>query len=72
MPLIKKYFDHFCFHTGGKAVIDQMQSLFSLDSEQIAASRASLYRYGNTSSASIWYELAYHECHGMKNGEIAW
>jgi 3-ketoacyl-CoA synthase len=42
--------------------------MFSLSEKKIAASRASLYRYGNTSSASIWYELAYHECNGMKRG----
>jgi 3-ketoacyl-CoA synthase len=44
--------------------------MFSLSEKKIEASRASLYRYGNTSSASIWYELAYHESHGIKKGEI--
>jgi 3-ketoacyl-CoA synthase len=44
--------------------------MFSLNSAKIEASRASLYRYGNVSSASIWYELAYHECHGMKKGDV--
>ena len=72
MPLIKCYFDHFCFHTGGKAVIDEMQKLFKLDNQLIAASKAALYRYGNTSSASIWYELAYHESHQVSKNDVVW
>lgn len=35
--------------------------MFKLSDEEIEASRAALYHYGNTSSASVWYDLAYHE-----------
>ena len=50
-----------------------MQTMFQLDETQMAASRAALYRYGNTSSASIWYELAYHEQTGhVHRGSRVW
>ena len=73
MPKITKHVDKFCFHTGGRAVLDAMQEMFNLSELQISASRGSLYRYGNTSSASIWYELAYHESlTHVKKGNIIW
>ncbi|CAL6035838.1 3-ketoacyl-CoA_synthase [Hexamita inflata] len=72
-PKINKAIDHFCFHTGGRGVLDSMQEQFELADSQIAASRASLYRYGNTSSASIWYELAYHESvRSVNKGNKVW
>lgn len=73
MPRIERVIDNFCFHTGGRGVIDGMQGLFKLSDDLIEASRAALYRYGNTSSASIWYELAYHETVGaIKRGNKIW
>ena len=53
-------------------MIDSMQDMFKLNAEQIAASKAALFHYGNTSSASIWYELAYHESQKMNKGDIVW
>jgi len=73
VPSITRSIQHMCFHTGGRAVIDELQKLFALDESQVAASRATLYRYGNTSSSSVWYELAYHESTGaVKPGDNVW
>ncbi|CAL5986088.1 3-ketoacyl-CoA_synthase [Hexamita inflata] len=73
LPNFKKAIQNFCIHTGGRGVLDSLQEQFGLSDELIAASRASLYMYGNTSSASIWYELAYHEHTGaVQKGNTVW
>ena len=38
-------------------MIDAMEKNLALPSHYLEPSRLSLYRYGNVSSASIWYEL---------------
>ncbi|KAH0573206.1 3-ketoacyl-CoA synthase [Spironucleus salmonicida] len=72
MPKICSGIDKFCFHCGGRGVLDGMQQMFNLNKQQMEASRAALWRYGNTSSASIWYGLAYHENQGVKRGDNIW
>jgi len=61
VPDFKKAFDHFCIHAGGRAVIDGIQTNLSLSDQLVKPSRQTLHDYGNTSSSSIWYELAYIE-----------
>jgi len=61
LPDFKKAFQHFCIHAGGRAIIDGLEENLKLTQEQVEPSRATLYRYGNTSSSSIWYELAFIE-----------
>ena len=56
-PDFKKAVDHICIHAGGRAVIDAIQAGLKLSDDDVAASRAILKRYGNTSSSSIWYEF---------------
>lgn len=73
VPDFHRAFDHFCIHTGGRAVIDVMQDALKLTNYDIRPSRYVLRRYGNTSSASVWYELKYAENDGrIRRGDRIW
>lgn len=67
-PLVKPYipdyklaFEHLCVHAASKTVLDELQRNLELSDENMEPSRMTLKRFGNTSSSSIWYELAYLE-----------
>jgi len=73
IPDFKKAFQHFCIHAGGRAIIDGLEQNLKLSAQDVEPSRATLYRYGNTSSSSIWYELAFIERKGnIRVGHKVW
>ena len=73
VPDFTTAFQHFCIHAGGKSVLETMQSNLRLQNWHLEPSRATLYRYGNVSSASVWYELAYSEAKGrITGGDRVW
>merc|ERR1711959_483025 len=73
VPDFKKAFDHYCIHAGGRGVLDAMIENLSLTKDHLKPSRSTLHHYGNTSSSSIWYELAWMESQGrVKRGQVVW
>ncbi|KAM3692803.1 hypothetical protein ACJW31_08G116400 [Castanea mollissima] len=73
IPDFKLAFEHFCIHAGGRAVLDELEKNLQLSDWHMEPSRMTLHRCGNTSSSSLWYELAYTEAKGrMKKGDRTW
>ena len=73
IPNFKLAFEHFCIHAGGRAVLDELEKNLELSEWHMEPSRMTLYRFGNTSSSSLWYELAYTEAKGrVKKGDRLW
>ncbi|XP_019414453.1 PREDICTED: 3-ketoacyl-CoA synthase 11-like [Lupinus angustifolius] len=73
IPDFKLAFDHFCIHAGGRAVLDELEKNLQLTDWHMEPSRMTLYRFGNTSSSSLWFELAYTEAKGrVRKGHRLW
>ncbi|KAK2970199.1 hypothetical protein RJ640_019667 [Escallonia rubra] len=72
-PDFKRAVDHLCAHVGGKPVLDEVERNLGFNDAYMEASRMTLYRFGNTSSSSVWYELAYSEAKGrVQKGDRVW
>ncbi|XP_058105440.1 3-ketoacyl-CoA synthase 11-like [Magnolia sinica] len=73
IPDFKLAFEHFCIHAGGRAVLDELEKNLDLSDWHMEPSRMTLYRFGNTSSSSLWYELSYSESKGrVRKGDRMW
>ncbi len=57
VPNFKTAFEHFLVHTGGRAVIEEVEKKLCLDPADVQPSKETLYRYGNTCCAAVFYVL---------------
>ena len=65
--------DHAGAAAGGRGVIDGLGKQLALPDRKLEPSYASLYWYGNTSSASTWYGLSFIEAvQRVRAGERVW
>ncbi|XP_059634540.1 3-ketoacyl-CoA synthase 10-like [Cornus florida] len=73
IPNHKLAFEHICIQATSRTVLDEIQKNLELTEEYMEASRKTLERFGNTSSSSVWYELAYLEANTRLNrGDRVW
>ncbi|GLJ17888.1 hypothetical protein SUGI_0313180 [Cryptomeria japonica] len=73
VPDFRQAFDHFCIHTGGKAVINKISGSLRLSEYLVEPARMVLHRFGNTSSSLVMYQLAYFEAKKrIKKGDKVW
>lgn len=57
IPNFRTAFDHFLVHTGGRAVIEEVEKKLRLDPSHVQPSKETLFRYGNTCCAAVFYVL---------------
>ncbi|EER98791.1 hypothetical protein BDA96_02G189600 [Sorghum bicolor] len=73
VPDFQRAFEHFCIHSGGKAVIDSVARLMGFGPYVVEPARSTLHRFGNTSSSLVFYELAYFEAkRRVRAGDRLW
>ena len=73
IPNFKTVIQHFCLPVSGGAVIREIGKVLKLNDKDVEAALATLHRFGNQSSSSLWYELAYLEAkRRVEKGERVW
>lgn len=61
MPGFESAIQHYCMPTSGRAMIEEIGKGLGLGRREMEPALAAFQRFGNQSSASMWYQLAYIE-----------
>ncbi|KAJ8552747.1 hypothetical protein K7X08_020140 [Anisodus acutangulus] len=73
VPNFKSVIHHFCLPASGKPVIKEIGKGLKLGESDMEPALMTLHRFGNQSSSSLWYELAYLEAkERVKKGDKVW
>lgn len=73
VPNFKTVIEHFCLPCSGRPVIREIAKGLKLGEREMEAALMTLYRFGNQSSSSLWYELAYLEAkERVQKGHKIW
>ncbi|GAA0165109.1 hypothetical protein Leryth_018264 [Lithospermum erythrorhizon] len=73
VPNFKTAIQHFCLVPSGKPIIKVTAEVLKLGEDYTEPAMMTLHRFGNQSSSSIWYELAYMEAkERVKPGDKVW
>lgn len=73
VPNFKTVIQHFCLPTSGRPVIKEIAKGLKLGDGEMEPALMTLHRFGNQSSSSLWYELAYLEAKArVRQGDKVW
>ena len=76
VPNFKTIVRHYCLPVSGQPVIREIGKGLRLEEREMEAAFATLHRFGNQSSSSLWHELAYTELteakERVKKGDRVW
>ncbi|KAH0456161.1 hypothetical protein IEQ34_014068 [Dendrobium chrysotoxum] len=69
----RKVISHFCLPASGRTVTEEIGKGLGIGEREMEAARMTFHRFGNQSSASMWYQLAYVEAKDrVQKGERVW
>lgn len=73
VPNFKTVIQHFCLPASGRPVIREIAKGLKLGDREMEPALMTLHRFGNQSSSSLWYELAYLEAQErVRKGDKVW
>ena len=73
LPNFEAAVDHICIHAGGRAVLDAIEKKLNLSIQKMEPARCALFKFGNTSSSSVWYQLDFiRQNYVLQRGQVIW